>query len=148
MRRLPTLVLLMSTAHLLGVSAYILSFALLESVIIFSFIFVASLFLPKRLMGSKFVPIGTIVILIASISAGLVHLYDTWDIEALKFDLWVGMWSFIGMAAVGLSVYWVNRNNKVEDMIKSGIERLSILSTLYLCADILGVFVILFRNLI
>lgn len=147
MRRLPTLVLLMSAVHLVGVSAYILAFALLESVIIFGLIFLTSLFLPKSLLGSRLVPIGAIVILIAAISASLVHLYDPWDIEVLKFRSWAGLWALLGMAAAGLLVYGVQRNSKIEDIIKSGVERLSLLSLVYLCADILGVIVILFRNL-
>jgi hypothetical protein len=148
MRRLPTLVLLMSTANLLGLSAYVLAFALLESVIIFGFIFITSLSIPKRFLGSKFVPIGATVILVASIAAALVHLYDAWDIEALEFDLWAAMWILIGIALMVLSGYWVNRSNKLEDITRSAVERLSILAMVYLCADIVGLFVILFRNLI
>ena len=148
MRRLPTLILLMSTANLLSVGAYILAFALLESVFVFGFIFLVSLMIPKRLLGSKFVPIGTIFILIAAISAGIVHLYDIWDFEALELDIWAGMWTLVGILAVGLLGYWVHRDNKVEAFTKSVTERLSILSMVYLCADILGLFVVLFRNLI
>lgn len=148
MKRLPAIILLMSTVQLLSVLAYILVFALLESVLIFGFIFLTSLIIPKRSLGSRLVPIGTIVILTASVSAALIHLYDTWDIDAIKFDLWASIWALGGLATAGLLIYWAVRNDRLEGLIKSGVERLSVLAMVYLWADILGALMILFRNLV
>jgi len=64
---MPAMVLEMGVWRILGVTAYVLVFALLESLLVFGLILLVSFILPERLFGVKFVHVGAIFILTCSI---------------------------------------------------------------------------------
>jgi hypothetical protein len=142
----PSLLLLMNTRQMISVAAYVLAFALFESLAIFTLLFLASILIPFRYFGTQLVPLGSSVVLIASISAVLIHFHDAWDIEAIKFNQWATLWTVLGLATIGLAVLIVSRHSRIARAIRSGAERVSVLSFAYLTIDILGLLVILARN--
>jgi hypothetical protein len=148
LRRIDAIALLMSTANLLVVTAYVLGFALLESLAVFMALFLVSLIIPRRWLEARLVPVGAAVILMASISAALVHLYDAWDITWVKFDQWTAIWVSFSLIVVGLLVFFIVRYDKIKMVFQSGVDRLSVLSLVYLSADVLGLLVVLVRNLV
>jgi hypothetical protein len=143
---IPAAILHLSVAQLLGLAAYILVFALLESLVIFGVLFLASLVLPRSFYALQLVPVGTIWITCVSISAAVIHLH-----EKLKLDLnrayWAGLWIFIGLAAAGLATAWAVRSPRLRTWIGSLVERLSPLSMIYLGLDAIALAIVLARNL-
>jgi hypothetical protein len=91
-------------------------------------------------------PVGAMIVLTASISVILIHLYDTWQLESIEFSLWAITWIILGLVAIAFSAAWMGRNHRLLDAFRSGAERVSILSVVYISADLLGLFLILIRN--
>jgi hypothetical protein len=147
LQRVPELDLRMSLLQMAGVAAYVLVFALFESLLVFCLLFVLSLILPAHLLKDRILPVGSIFIFMVATPAYLIHLYDIWHIEQLDMKQWVILWAAVGFLLMGAMIYWIVRNEKVEYAIRSGIERLSVLSLVYLTADLAGGLLILFRNL-
>jgi hypothetical protein len=147
LQQVPEMDLRMNVFQMAGVAAYVLVFALFESLLVFGLLFVASLMMPARLLKDRILPVGSIFILMAAIPAYLIHLYSIWHIHQLDLKQWVILWAAVGIVLVGATIYWMVRNKKVEHTIRSGIEKLSVLSLVYLTADLAGGLLILFRNL-
>jgi hypothetical protein len=147
LQQVPELELRMNVLQMAGVAAYVLVFALFESLLVFGLLFVASLMLPGQIFKDRILPVGSIFILMVSVPAYLIHLYSIWHIQQLDMKQWVILWAAIGVLLMGSTIYWMLRNEKVERAICSGIERLSVLSLVYLTADLAGGLLILFRNL-
>jgi hypothetical protein len=145
---MPAIRLEMGVWRILGVAAYVLGFALIESLFIFGLIFLVSIILPERLFGLKLVQVGSIFVLITAIAALFIHFYGQWEIESFSFAAWIALWAMIGLSTFIVAVYWLNRNQQVQEIFQSGIERLAVLSLVYISLDILGLFVIIIRNLI
>jgi len=147
MRRASSLVLSVNSLEILGVLAYVLLFALFESLIAFAVLFTLSLILPAQFFSSKLIPVGTVLVFLASVSAVFIHLYNAWEIEDIKFDLWAGMWAFIGLVATGPSVYLIRRDKRIGAAIQGVVDRLSVLSMIYLFFDFLGLAAVIIRNI-
>lgn len=143
---MPSMLLKMNNVQLLGVAAYVFVFALFESLLVFGFLFLISVILPRRYLASRLVPIGSLVVILASISVALIHLYDVWELDSIEFNQWAALWVIFGLSALALTMIWMRRNQRVEAIIRSGAERLSLLSLVYVSVDVLGLLVILFRN--
>lgn len=143
----PAMALQMNVIQLLSVVAYVGAYALFESLLLFALLFLGSVLLPERFFRAKLIPIGAILVFFVSLSAMLIHLYTSWRIAVIRFPYWVGLWVAFGLAAAALMAGWVSRNRGLEGAIRSGVERLALLSLVYLSIDLLGVVVILARNL-
>jgi hypothetical protein len=145
--RFPTLVLQMNAFELMSLTGYVLTFALLESMLLFGLLFIASILLPARFIRPRLVPAGTIFVLLASVSAVLIHLYQDLGIEVVQFNVWAAGWAALGLASTGVSVHWLGRHKQGEKVVQLFVERLAPLAMSYLFFDLLGMFVILARNL-
>jgi hypothetical protein len=138
----------MNAIQLVSVIAYVFVFALFESLIVFGLLFLISLIMPPRLSDTQLLPVGTLIILLASISVVLIHLYEVWEFESIKFGQWAALWVGLGLAGIALTIIWMKGNQRVESVIRSAVERVALLSLVYVSLDGLGLFVILIRNLI
>lgn len=145
---LPVTLLQMSLWNILGVAAYVIDFALLESLFIFGLLFFASLFLPVNLLNLRALHILAILIFATSIVAWLIHLYTKWQIDFINYSNWIILWVLAGSGAFILAISWLRRNQRNQEFLQSGIERLAMLSMVYISFDFLGVFVILIRNIL
>lgn len=146
-KRMPELTLRMTLPDIMGVAAYVQTFALLESLLAFAVLFVISLLLPARFVSGRLVPMGTVLILLTTIAAVLVHLYGVLKIDGIEFGPWVASWSMGAVVLSGWSARWIDRNETVCRTVTSVAERLAVLSMLYLVVDVCGAFLIVFRNL-
>jgi hypothetical protein len=138
----------MNAYQIVSVTAYVLFFALLETLVVFGIFFFLSLVLPPKFLRPHIVSAGAIGILLASITAALIHLYEVWDFERINFHLWAGMWVSLGLVAAISLIFWLKRDQRVDSVIRSSVERLSLLSLIYLILDLLGGLVILMRNIL
>jgi hypothetical protein len=142
----PSLILEMNALQLMSVASYVFVFALFESFLVFIALILASLLLPAEYFTARLLPVGAMIVLTASISVILIHLYDTWQLESIEFSLWAITWIILGLVAIAFSAAWMGRNHRLLDAFRSGAERVSILSVVYISADLLGLFLILIRN--
>lgn len=145
---MPSMVLEMGVWRIMGVAAYVLVFALLESIFVFGLLLLISFVLPERLFGVKFVHVGTIFILTSSFCFLFIHLYSQWEIKSLSFEYWLALWVLIGLSVFLIAVYWLTVNQRVQKLFQSGIESLAVLSLAYISLDMVGLLVIIIRNII
>jgi hypothetical protein len=145
---IPAMQLQVSILHILSIASYVLTFAFFESVFIFGLILLVFLFLPERLFELKLVHLVAILIITISISLSFIHLYDYWEIESLSFADWIVLWVLIGLFILITSLYLLTRTQRAQTILQSGIDRLAVLSLVYISLDILSLFVITGRNLI
>ena len=143
----PSLLLEMNTLELVSILAYVLTFALFESLFVFALLFLVTWFFPRKISTSTLLAVSAILVLFGSTGVTLVHLYGIWKITVFKFESWVILWAAIGMVAASLGIFLVARKPKIEKSILSIVERLSMLSILYVSLDLVGVVIVVIRNL-
>jgi hypothetical protein len=147
LRRMPTMLTQLKATEIIGVAAYVLAFALLESLFLFGVLSLADHFLFRKLLNSTPLPVGTIFVFLASATAAVIHLHKDWDIQIVTFSQWSKIWGALGLVSIGLLLGWLKRNPGLKRIIFEGVDRLSLLSMLYLGFDLAGVIVIVLRNL-
>lgn len=145
---IPAMQLQMSIWRILSVASYVLAFALFESLLIFGLIFLICLLLPERLFGVKLIHLVAIIVITVSILISFIHLYDYWEIDSLSFADWIVSWVLFGLFITITLLFFLTRYKRVQKGFQSVIDRLAILSLVYISLDILGLFVITVRNLI
>jgi len=138
----------MSIWRILSVASYVLAFALFESLLIFGLIFLICLLLPERLFGVKLIHLVAIIVITVSILISFIHLYDYWEIDSLSFADWIVSWVLFGLFITITLLFFLTRYKRVQKGFQSVIDRLAVLSLVYISLDILGLFVITVRNLI
>lgn len=143
----PSLLLEMNTMELISILAYVLTFALFESLFVFALLFLLTWFFPPKISVSTLLAVSAILVFFGSIAVTLVHLYGIWKITAFKFESWVTLWAAVGVVASGLTIFLVARKPKIERPILSIVERLSLLSILYISIDLVGAVIVVIRNL-
>jgi hypothetical protein len=147
LKRVPELALRMAAPEVAGVAAYVLAFALLESLLAFGVLLAASRLLPARFFARHLVPVGSVVVLLAAAAAAMIHYYGVLEVPGIGFGAWTALWV---IGAAGLAVAARRLIGKSERLEKAGLavaERLAVLSAVYLVIDVGGVFLIAFRNL-
>ncbi len=145
---IPAMQLQMSIWRILSVASYVLAFALFESLLIFGLIFLICLLLPERLFGVKLIHLVAIIVITVSILISFIHLYDYWEIDSLSFADWIVSWVLFGLFVTITLLFFLTRYKRVQKGFQSVIDRLAVLSLVYISLDILGLFVITVRNLI
>lgn len=145
---IPAMQLQMSIWRILSVASYVLAFALFESLLIFGLIFLICLLLPERLFGVKLIHLVAIIVITVSILISFIHLYDYWEIDSLSFADWIVSWVLFGLFVTITLLFFITRYKRVQKGFQSVIDRLAVLSLVYISLDILGLFVITVRNLI
>lgn len=147
-RRLDSLTLFMNVAQMISIASYVLVYALLESLFIFALLFAGSLLLPRRVSPARKLALGTVIALVASAAAALIHLDAIWKVTWLDQRQWTWLWVGVSVLLIALISLAVFKSERLESWFNALVERLSLLSMVYLAADILGLMVILYRQLI
>ena len=141
---LPSWALRLGLFELLGVAAYPLVFALLESILVWILLILLSLVLPRKLLRVDFVSQTATFILILAFASGLMHfsveLIFTYKFYTLAFIL------IIFIVALLLS-YLTGRSLKYRTVIRNLLSRVAVLSGIYIFLDLIGFSIILIRNL-
>jgi hypothetical protein len=142
-----SLTLSLSVLEIVSVTAYVLVFALLESLVIFIPLFLLAYLFFSGVTGAHPISNGAAIILPVSISAAAIHLYRFLEIKAVDFPQWASLWAAGALAAVAFFIYWLRNNDKVDRALRSLVDRLAVLSLIYLLLDLISGFVVLLRNL-
>lgn len=141
----------------LGFSGYALFYTLMESGLLFGFIALLSLLLPRNWSKSmRFVTLSLLAFALAgwSIVEQIILIVLYGRLRKLGMALpWlsgaVPMWitGVLVALSVAIPLLVLRKWSKLQTEVESVLERLTILSGLYLFLDAVGVIVILVRNL-
>ena len=141
----------MSLLAALAILPYALVMALLDSLLAFAFLAFVCLALPNRLFKDHCVAQGAIFFLITFIWIIPVHFQNKilaflgWNMQV--YFLWIIAWVISYLVAIFGASWLIRRNPKTEATLDSFCERLTILSNIYLCADLISLVIILWQNL-
>jgi len=141
----PAWLLRLTIWELAGAISYPLVDALLESSILWIGLVLLSYMLPKKWLADKFVALSSVLVWVLAAWAVLVQF-----IYGLILQ-WGPQQVLPGLLLVAISfglVYWlVKRHEKLESFIKRLTQGLAVLTYFYLIFDLLGLVVIIIRNL-
>ncbi|NIW44549.1 MAG: hypothetical protein GWN14_07135 [candidate division Zixibacteria bacterium] len=143
----------------LGFSSYALLYTLVESLLLFVFIALLSLLVPKRWDKTlRFVILSLIAFALAgwSIMEQLI-LIVLWDqLQLLGRSLtflgsapWTAQALFAGLVLITVAIPFLllKKFNKLQEVVFSILERLTLLSALYIVMDMFGIVIIIIRNI-
>ena len=149
LNEVPAFVLRLSVSELIGTSAYVLAFALVESILFFLVLFIVlfllALIFPRKLWGDHFVAIGSMLAILISAVAMYVQLnYD----RVLKLSLKRTLFD-LGLVGLVFVIYYVLILTfpRFESAIRSVVRGVSVLSILYALLGCLSVLTVIFRNI-
>ena len=141
----PAWLLRLSLWELAGAISYPLVEALLESGLVWLVLVGISFVLPRKWLADKFVVLAS----------ALVWLLAAWAILAqfilVRLLQWGPLQWIPGLIVVvisfGLVIWLIHRFARVESTIKTIVQRLAVLTYIYIFFDVLGLLVIILRNL-
>jgi len=142
----------------IGVGGYGLLIAFVESVFVFLLAFTLSYLLPKKWSDCKKVAIIGILVLLIAIWAIIGQLYFltgfrfpvSWltAIALNPHPLWIvyGCLLAIVVPSVFFPIYGIYKNEEIGIRLSHSFESLTSLTSLYLFLDVVGLFIVIIRN--
>jgi hypothetical protein len=148
--QVPSLLFYMRVWDVLIISAYVLAFALFESAVVLGLLLIFSLVFPVKYFKDNFVAQGSTVVLM--ISMGAVALQRKMNIM-YRLDGWeLILYPFVILAAIVFVIfaasYIYDRFKILPRIISTVAERMIVFVLLYVPLSILGMLVVLVRNII
>jgi hypothetical protein len=145
---LPAWVLRSNIWDVVGMIAYTQAVALFESVIVLFVLLLVCGVLPVRVLGERIVAHGSMAVFVTTGWAIGLHYHVDRYISNLSSWPYVGLllWFAIYVACMGGTYLLICRRSRVKEILDSLVERLSVLSCLYVALDLLGLAVLVFRN--
>ncbi|MGD8455752.1 MAG: hypothetical protein PVF83_05140 [Anaerolineales bacterium] len=124
-----------------GAISYILFFSLIEIFVLFVLLMLGGYLTPKRWLKDNLIPFSTIIVVEATAVAIGLHYFPKlhWQKKLLALALVV----FFLIAA-----YLVDRFSAVKKGINAVVDRISILSFIYLVFNFLALFIIIIRKIV
>jgi hypothetical protein len=145
LREIPAWVLRLSVSELIGVVSYAMAFALFESLVLLLVPLALSLILPVKLFRARFVAAGTMLVAITSAWAIAAHLNDLairhWGLRSFL------LWGLIYLASIGAGYFLVRRSARLAKILDAVAERLVVLGVVYVALGVLGLAIVIARNL-
>lgn len=142
-----------------GLLSYAMAFALLESIGVFLIVALLGILVPAGWGADKRLALLGILFLVVSLWVILGQLYSlygyplpewaarflVWTQHPLRM-LWGGVFTLAVVSAVVPAVL-ILRREKVKGMIIETFDRISLLSSIYVLLDLVGIIVLTIRNL-
>jgi len=147
--QVPSWVFYLTLNDILWISAYVVGFALLESTLLLGFMVLLSILYPEKHFKSKFVAQSTLTLLVLTVGA---LLYQQ-NIGMLKWWGWLELLIFILASIASLTLlvlslsFLFDRLARLKVLIESIADRLTVFSLIYIPLGVLGLVVMIFRNL-
>ena len=130
----------------LGVMAYLLANAVVESLLVFLVVMVLALILPVRVYDKVLVPLAaafatitTIFVIVLIMTQERALLYGSLNMTFVSLAVY--------LVVLGLAYLVIRRNKRVATLINGLIDRLVPLVALYVFFGVLGVALVAMRNL-
>ena len=142
----------------IGVASYGVIFAFAESVLVFLVAIVLGFLIPKHWQQQR-IPLLSILVLITAMWSMAGQLYA---LLGMSFPIWfldfiarqehpVRVLYVISLLLVSITVllptYLILKSNKALRFVRELIERLTLLATLYLMFDVVGLVIVIIRNI-
>jgi len=151
---LPSFLLRLSLGDILGYAAYQFLFALLESLTVTIFIAALGLILPAKYLRNNIQASGTALVFAFAINSIILkERLDliNWFINVLSMNtltatqtvtnIWV-----ISLIIMPLGLVMATKNKRVDRVINNFVENLFVLVSLYVILGLLGILLVIFRN--
>lgn len=145
----PALINRLTPAEFLGVLSYVLLFALLESVVVLAVLLLLAVVLPRRWLREKIVVRGALLVIISAV--WMIPLYYSAVVIPLYFNsvFKSTIFWFLVIALYAITVWDLaqitDRHPKVYRALITLIDRLGVVSWVYLLADLAGMLVVAYR---
>jgi hypothetical protein len=143
----------------IGVASYGMLFAFVESVMLFAVVFLLGLFLPKLWRADQRTTFLALLVLITSAWGMLSQLLFLWNIslpepaiQVLRGSahplriLYMGALATVATTVL-LLVYFFMKSKRSVVLMQNIVERISLLTMFYLLFDLLGLMIVLIRNI-
>jgi len=143
----------------IGVASYGMIFAFTESVVIFLVVVLLGFFTPKQWETDRRITFLALLILITSVWGMIGQLLFLWNIflpaQAIHFlrssshplRIIYAVCLMVVTPTVLLPVYAFIRSNQAVMFMQNLMERLALLATFYLFFDLLGLIIVILRNI-
>ena len=142
----------------IGVLSYGAVFAFIESVVIFFVVALLGLTIPRQWSSDRRITFLGLLILLTSIWGMISQLLFVWNVnlpaQAVQFlrtsahplRILYAICLAVVLSTVLVPIYLFVRSNKSIALMRDFMERLSLISTLYLFLDFLGLVIVIIRN--
>jgi len=149
LQELPAYILRMNAWDITGILAYVLTIALLDSLILLFFVTVIMALLPVSFRKHHYTTAGTLIAYLTIFWLVLIQYQDTigarLPIVQQRWFIWV--WLAALLTGISAAAYLLSRSEKLDLWVRAFVDRLSLLSTVYLFLNLAGLLVVLGRNL-
>lgn len=149
-RELPSYLMRMKIGEILGVFAYTQVFALLESILVLVVLILIAELLPYQLFLKHFTTQAALLCLLATLWILPLH-YKAQILAAYpEFENnWTGIFWFGVFFALVLVISFLFRHySRIEHSFQTFIDKLTVVSMVYLIVDIASLGIVIVRNLI
>jgi hypothetical protein len=141
--QVPSFLLHYRLGQILAVFAYMMAFALLESLAITGLLVLASLVLPVKWFRQGFEYKGFLAVLVAAIASVLYQSYLKNDMLPKTFYYQWGALTLLVWVLLVFLFHYLPRLQKISLGLE---ERLSVMAYLYVPLGIIGIFTVIVRN--
>lgn len=141
---LPSWVLRMNLNDLIGAISYVLVFALLESIILWGALTLTASILPPKWFRNYFLVQSATLILLTTIFALILHF--SYAVIATNIRFLIGM-ICIYLVVVVVNLLIVRKSQRVEKIWRKILQKTIVPAVLYLPFDLIGLAIIIFRNI-
>lgn len=140
----PAWVLRMNIGQLSGSIAYILAFALFESLLVWGLLVMLAVILPGAWLRENFLAQATSLVLLTAIFSIVVHFNYAFLVTNRIYLLALAI-TYLPCAAT--ISFLVRRYRKIETALRGILDRLTVLTALYIFFDFVSLVVIAIRNI-
>lgn len=145
LREVPAWILRLSIVDMWGVISYTLAYTLIESVIICILFLLIGAVLPKKYFRKHFIAYTTVFSIFLTLIFIAAQVYAN-QLKSMGM-VTLGILGTLILALVVGSYILIYQKPKVAETITTVVDRLVVLSILYLSIDILAILTIISRNL-
>lgn len=153
--QVPSLLLRFSPEEIVGYVAYQLLFALAESIIVTLLIASLSLILPAKFIRNNLRVTGTVLffafainsIILKELIRHIVWLERTFQVQGITTtQIVAGTW-IVCLVLLIIGVILIAKSENMKQAIDKFVENLSVLVSLYVILSVLGIILVIIRNL-
>ncbi len=139
----------LSLLNVLILAAYILSFALVESLALLGVLFALSLIFPPRTFRDKFIEVGIALLLLFSVGAilmqGRLEIIPKMDLQMLLGTIVLGLLAIT--ICVDVTSWLIDRIPFLSRQLNGFADRMTVFTYIYVPLSLAGWVVVILRNL-
>ena len=130
-----------------GMVAYTLAFALFESICVLLVLLLICVVLPTRFPRDRVLALGSMVVFVTSAWAIGIHYRIVDSLAPAQAQAGWLLWLAVYLAVMGIAGLFIYRDSRLRRWIESFVERLAVLSFLYVLVDFICVIILVLRNI-